>query len=151
VISALARGMASRARLQALGFGRGAPRIPAALHQDVVRLRDMIEHADERLTKASTKPSRQPFKDQDPYALRLENDWTWMGDWKIDYQDLVTLIIYLYEFIEVLRGVKAAGPDHPQAVTRTTVTFIGTPPAQQGAGMFGSDYLWEMSRQSVSH
>ena len=97
----------------------------------------MIEHADERLTKASTKPGRQPFKDQDPYALRLENDWAWMGDWKIDYQDLVTLITYLYEFIEVLRGVKAAGPDHPQAVTRTTVTFIGTPPAQPGAGMFG--------------
>jgi len=151
VISALARGMSSRDRLQALGFGRGAARIPAALHQDVVRLRDMIEHADDRLTKGSTRPSRQPFKDQEPYALRLENEWAWMGDWKINYQDLVTLITYLYQFIELLRGVKAAGQDHPQSVTRTTVTFIGTPPAQQGANMYGSDYLWEMSRQSVSH
>jgi hypothetical protein len=104
VISALARGLSSRARLQALGFGRDAPRIPAALHKDVVRLRDMIEHADDRLTKGSTRPSRQPFKDQEPYALRLENDWGWMGDWKIDYRDLVTLITYLYEFIELLRG-----------------------------------------------
>jgi len=151
VISALARGLSSRARLQALGFGRDAPRIPAALQQDVVRLRDMIEHADDRLTKGSTRPSRQPFKDQEPYAVRLENDWAWMGDWKIDYRDLVTLITYLYEFIELLRGVKAAGQDHPQSVTRTTVTFIGTPPSQPGANMYGSDYLWELSRQSVSH
>jgi hypothetical protein len=151
VISALARGLSSRARLQALGFGRDAPRIPAALQQDVVRLRDMIEHADDRLTKGSTRPSRQPFKDQEPYAVRLENDWAWMGDWKIDYRDLVTLITYLFEFIELLRGVKAAGQDHPQSVTRTTVTFIGTPPSQPGANMYGSDYLWELSRQSVSH
>lgn len=151
VVSALARGVSSRDRLQALGFGRDAPKIPTALRQDVVRLRDMIEHADDRLTKESTKSSRQPFRDQEPYALRLENDWAWMGDWMIDYGGLVAVIRYLYEFVELLRGVKTAGHDHPQSVTRTTVTFIGDPPGQYGANMFGSDYLWEMSRQSVSH
>lgn len=151
VVSALTRGVASCERLQALGFGRDAPKMPAALRLDVVRIRDMIEHADERLTKGSTKASRQPFEDQEPYALRLEDDFAWIGGWRIDYRDVVTVLTYLYEFVELLRGVKAAGHDHPQSVTRTTATFIGNPPAQHGANMIGSDYLWELSRQSVSH
>ncbi len=132
VVSALARGVSSRERLQTLGFGRGTAKMPDALRLDVVRFRDMIEHADDRLTKENTKASRQPSKDQEPYALRLEDDFAWMGGWKIDYLDLVTVITYLYEFVELLRGVKAAGNDHPQSITRTTVTFIGKRPDQHG-------------------
>lgn len=141
VISALSRGMSSRDRLQVLGFGRDAPKIPVALRHDVVQLRDMIEHADERLTKESTKPTRKPFTTQEPYAIRLENDWAWMGGWRIEYRDLVTIITNLYEFVELLRGVKLAGQDHPQSVTRTSIMFIGTPPAQSVGGMYGTDYL----------
>lgn len=151
VLSALARGLSSYDRLQALGYGQDAPRIPGPLREDVVRLRDMIEHADDRLVKKSTKSSRQQFKDEKPYALRLENDFAFIGGWKIDYQDLVTVIAHLYQFIELLRAVKSAGPNHPQSVTRTTVTFIGTPPTQEQAGLHGTDYIWELCRQSVSH
>jgi hypothetical protein len=111
----------------------------------------MIEHGDDRLTKDGDRQSRPRFQPNEPFAIQLENDFAWIGNWKIEYGDLVQVITSMYEFIELIRGVAAAGKDHPQAVTRTTVTFIGDPPSPGQGGMFGSAFLWELSRQSVSH
>lgn len=109
---------------------------------------------DAPVTKPSTKASRPVFEAGQPYALRLENEFVVLGNWMVRYDDLVTVMSVLYEAVANIRGAEAAGPDHPQAVTRTTVTFIGTPPAgwpQTSMSMSASDYLWEISRQSVSH
>lgn len=117
-------------------------------------MRDMIEHIDDRLTKSSTKASRPAFEDGQPFALRLENEFVLLGNWMVRYDDLVTVMSLLYDAVTDIRGAEAAGPDHPQAMTRTTVTFIGTPPAgwpETSMAMSASDYLWEISRQSVSH
>ncbi len=122
VVSALARGISSRERLQNLGFGRAAPKMPAALRLDIVRIRDMVEHADDRLTKQNVRASRQPFTDQEPYTLRLENDFAWIGDWKIDYLDIVDAITYLYIFMPSHTCTyllsSSAEPRRPGVVTR---------------------------------
>ncbi len=126
VFSALARGINCIDRLRSRGVDRDGPKISSTLREDVTRMRDMVEHADDRLTKSSARVSRPNFEQGQPYALRLENEFMLLGNWMVRYDDLVTIISLLYETVASIRGTSAAGRNHPQAVARTSVVFIGT-------------------------
>ncbi len=152
LVSALARGINCIDALRSRGVDRNGSKIPNSKREDVTRMRDMIEHTDDRLTKSSTRMSRPTFEQGQPYALRLENEFMLLGNWMVRYEDLAAAVSVLYESVARIRGTRAAGSDHPQAATRTSVVFIGTPPnGWPRTSMMASDELWEMSRQSVNH
>jgi len=152
LVSALARGINCIDRLRARDVDRDGPKVPGALRVDVTRIRDMIEHTDDRLTKPSVKASRPALEQGQPFALRLENEFMVLGNWMVRYEDLVTVLSVLYESVASIRAAPAAGLNHPQAATRTSVVYVGTPPpGWPQMSVTASDHLWEISRQSVSH
>lgn len=152
VVSAVVRAMNSLLALRRHGYGHDGPRLPRRPREVITSFRDMMEHADDRLTMPTPggRSRRQLAPDQ-PYALRLENKSMTLGDLTIRYEEVVQLLRTLYLSIEDIRGAPAAGAGHPMAVTRTSVTYIGEPPTAPGQSWRSSAFMWELSRQSVSH
>jgi hypothetical protein len=112
------------------------------------RVRNAVEHSDEKLLGRRKFKNSPPFNSDEPYALRLANKAMVIGGLVLTYRDLVSAMTKMYQAVEKIRGVPTGtpGPNFPNAVLRTIV-----PPRSVQGNMRASEYLKELSRLSVNH
>jgi hypothetical protein len=149
-IGAAHRAVLNATALRENGVGRGAPRLTALREERLRNVRHAVEHADEKLLGKQKYKKSPPFSKYEPYSLRLANTSLVIGNYYLNYRDLVTAMTKAHAAIEHIRGVPtgAPGPNFPNATLRTT--HPGAAPPTPGT-MRPSSYLKELSRLTVTH
>jgi len=127
----------------------GALPITSVQERDVKRIRDAVEHSDEKLLGRQRFKHSPPFGPSDPYSLRLSDKGMTIGQWELTFVSLVTVMAKCHHTIEAIRKAPTGrfGPNFPNAKLRTDP---GSPAAPTG-NMYATDYTRELTRLMVTH
>jgi hypothetical protein len=150
-VSAAHRAVLNARALQANKIGRAGPRLTQLQEQRLARVRNAIEHSDEKLLGTRKFKASPPFERIDPYSLRLANTSMVIGKNVLTYKELVSAMAKCHKTIEVIRGVPTGtpGPNFPNAKLRTDP---GNPVVPAGQTQLRpSGYLIELSRLVITH
>ena len=148
-VSATYRAVLNARALRENKIGRAAPRLTPLQEQRLARLRNAVEHSDEKLLGIQKFKSNPPFNKVDPYSLRLANTCMVIGKNVLTYKELVSAMTKCHKTIEVIRRVPTGtpGPGFPNAKLRTDP---GIPVARAGT-LQPTNYLRELSRLVITH
>ena len=149
-VSATYRAVLNAESLQANKIGRSGPRLTALQRERLKRVRDAIEHSDEKLLGVTKSKVSPPFTAGEPYSLRLANTSMVIGQHALTYKGLVSALGKMHRTIEVIRGVPSGDPG-PNWVNARLRTDPGAPAQAQSDTFRPSDYLKELSRLRVTH
>jgi hypothetical protein len=148
-VSATHRAVLNAQALRENKIGRAAPRLTPSQEQRLARLRNAVEHSDEKLLGKQKFKSSPPFNKIDPYSLRLANTCMVIGKDVLTYKELVSAMTKCHKTIEMIRRVPTGTPrpNFPNAKLRTDP---GNPAARAGT-LQPTNYLRELSRLVVTH
>jgi hypothetical protein len=107
-IDAAHRAVLNADALRSLRVGRASLAVTEAQRARLKRVRDAIEHSDDRLLNRSRSALRPAFQQGQPFSLDMDNTRVVIGSHVLTYNQLVSVLTKCYRMIEQIRGAPTA-------------------------------------------